>query len=209
MTAVVLLLCCAVKLETLTARDGKWKSENEYENWKCQNYIRYRIEWTNACNRTPPIQLRFLSTSICFNFSIFWCVGLFGCLCHFCYKMPGMMKRKIIEMLLLRKFSKWNYIKTICIHFHHVVYILETSKIQRTKQPTSQRFGPILLVEYQCLFPMWRQKLIYTHSHTRKIDIVAPSFARVFLLYFEFWCFCWVSILIERKLMMMRQEKKA
>lgn len=212
MTAVVLLLCFGVQsslnLWQRAMENEKVKTNSKIENAK----IIFVIESNERTHATaaPLITASHISPHLyVLSLSIFCCVGLFGCRCHFCYKMPGMMKRKIIEMLLLRKFSKWNHIKTICIHFHHVIYIYIRSEQNSTNQATKQ---PTFRSNSSCWIPMFVSNVtaktdLYTLRY-KKIDIAAPSCARVFLLCFECWCLCWVSILIERKLMMMRQGKK-
>lgn len=117
--------------------------------------------------------------------------------------MPGMMKHKIIEILLLRKFPNEITLRQSVCFLHHI--------LESTNQSVSQSHS---FWSISCMiqaFPMWLQKPIDTthaqpiHKYIRKW-ILLLSFCTFFVFGLCFGV-CH-EVLIEWKLMTMLQNEK-
>lgn len=184
----VALLCSQAWTDSeMENKMRKKKRENEYENWKCQ--IKFVIERMQPSIAQPRFYLFFLS----YKYNMY--AAIFYAFTHFRHiNMPGMMKHKIIEILLLRKFrNEITLRQSVC--FHHRI-------LESTNQSVSQS-EPFVLVHFlhdSSIFNVTTKIDPYnTHKHTNKHgnEYYCFHFA-ILCIWFEFWClsccFDWMKV---------------
>lgn len=184
-----LLFCCAflVRTEAWIDTDERWKWRKIVKtNSKIENAKLYSSQ--NASTHSPARLSIFISIFIIFI--MFFLLPLLSCSsldesCHHsCHKMPAMMKRKIIEILLLSGSSILNHIKTICIRFlRHI--------ITRTKQ-TNQPFSHVPLVS-MCMSAQCDCNDYTTYKKVTDIIVFLQFFFFFILLHIGSWVLMLVS----------------
>lgn len=130
-----------------------------------------------------------------FFYIILYIYNMYAAICYaFNYfrhiNMPDMMKRKIIEILLLRKFRNEITLRQSVCFLHHI--------LESTNQSVSQCHS---FWSISCMiqaFPMWLRKSIQiTHTHTQ-INTEMNIAAFILCIRCEFWClsrgFDWMKV---------------